>query len=90
MVNRSVDVHLDEELTVSYRSGEESAIEVTVVHRNDPIVQYETNSRPWDEGVIQVRNVIASRIDAYSRAELLNLLNEAVSAHETELQTLFD
>lgn len=86
-----IEVQLDDGLQVSYRSGEDSAIEVVICHDNEPIATYETNSKPWDEGIVQVRNVIAMNLNGeYSRAELARMLNESVPAHESELRVVFE
>lgn len=85
-----VDVRLDDDLQVSYQPGEKSAIAVVITYEDNLVVSYETNSRPWDEGIIQVRNVTATNLDEYSRAETLRLLNDAVPAHESELRALFE
>lgn len=74
---------------MSYRPGEDSSVEVTVLYDGEQIVCYETNSRPWDEGLVQVRNVIAMNLDEYSRAEALQALTDTVPSHEAELREVF-
>lgn len=91
MVTGMVDVQLDDELEITYREGEERTLEVVVTYDAEEVVTYETNSRPWDEGIVQIRNVIAMNLDeGYSREEILDLLEDSIPERESELRALFD
>jgi hypothetical protein len=75
---------------VSYRPGDERTVAVTVTHGGEQVVTYETNSRPWEEGIVQVRNVVAMNLDGYDRAELIDDLEAAVRDNEAALRALYE
>jgi uncharacterized protein YcnI len=86
-----VELRPDDRLTITCRPGESSAVEITIEHDGRQVVTYETNSRPWAEGTVQIRNVIAMNLDEhYSRDEARELIESVVDEHEVALRELFE